>query len=179
MYSVDYYFNDKSLIRFLVLHKGLVKSSFSIPVVYKMFIFFSVRGLEDLNDVKIYNYLYFFRFFFGSKTFFTNYKFEQGFSRNVYDFKVYVFLKKRWLYLSLGFFINDVLPFVDREFLELKFLRNFRIIFRFKDMNFFSERKTNLGLFNLNDFLNLHFFIIRSKISLVKLYFDNIKIFVI
>ena len=178
MYSVDYRFNHRALVRFLVLHKGLVGSSFSIPVFSKLFFFFSVRDLEDLNDVRLYNYLYFFRFFFGVRAFFTNYRFKAGFFKSVYDFKVYIFLRRDLLFFGLGFFVNDVLPFVDRDFLEVKLLRKYKVIFRLRDMNFFSEKKTNLGLFNLKDFLNLHFFMSKSGFSLAKLYFNNLKIFV-
>lgn len=54
--------------RTLVIHKiGMLTNLYNIPNICKLIYSFRMLKLEDLDDVQIYNYLYFFKFFFGRR----------------------------------------------------------------------------------------------------------------
>lgn len=59
------------------------------------------------------------------------------------------------------FILNDIFPKIDLSFLKYGFFSRSPFIFYiiFKDLNIFSEKKTNLGLFFLTNNLNFHFYI--------------------
>jgi len=100
------------------------------------------------------NYAFLFRFFFGRKSFISNFKtvFHRGI---VYSsFIVQSLIKKKDLYFVLFFYINDIKPFVSKEFIQIKKKNNFFQI-TITDTTLFMEKKNNVGLFNLIDFLNL------------------------
>lgn len=174
----DVLFNYNNITRFILLHKLSSVNSFSIPNVYKLVCFFSIKNLDDMTDVKIYNYFYFFKFFFGSRAFFTGYKIDQGFGKTAYNFNIQLILRKNDLYIPFSFFIYDILPIIDHDYLVINFkkLNYFICSISIKDMNIFSEKKTNLGLFNLKDNFNLKFFFVGLDFISVKLYFNNMKL---
>lgn len=175
-------FNYNHLFRFLILHKlHLLNNVFSLPYINSLICFFSIKNLEDLNDVKIYNYFYFFKFFFGYKAFFFSYKANYGFGKTTYDFSIQLVLNKRDLYRNFFFILNDIIYCMDTNYFSYSFYKeNFYVYFMsIKDMNIFSEKKTNLGLFNLKDFLNIKVFIAARDIKSAKLLLDVFKIYFI
>lgn len=71
----DYFSAYKNVIRNVVLRKSnIIVNCNEIPFIIKVIYSFRLYKLEDLNDVQIYNYLYFFKFFFGRKGVLTKYK---------------------------------------------------------------------------------------------------------
>jgi hypothetical protein len=42
--------------------------------VNSIILFFPLKDMETLDDARIYNYFYFFKFFFGATAFFSGYK---------------------------------------------------------------------------------------------------------
>lgn len=64
------------------------------------------------------------------------------------------------VFRELFFFFNDIFFRVDRPYLNYGIFSNELGIFYIvlKDLNVFSEQKTNLGLFYLNNNLTLHLF---------------------
>src|SRR3546814_17749611 len=94
MLRSDFLFNYFNITRFVLLHKDLTKNNFLIPNLNKIICYFPLKNLEDLDDVRVYNYFYFFKFFFGFRAFFIGYKSIQSFSKVTYDFKVQIILSK-------------------------------------------------------------------------------------
>jgi hypothetical protein len=64
---------------------------------------------------------------------------------------------KKDLYFFLSYMSDDVSGLINKEFLYHKFYLNF-IKLVIKDMAFFTEKKNNVGFFNLKDFLNIKLF---------------------
>lgn len=180
MLKIDSSFNINNLIRFIMLHKIQIKNSFLIPKFSKIVCYFSLKNLEDLDDVKIYNYFYFFKFFLGYNAFVANYNMIQGYGKTTYNLRIQIVLCKNHIIFPLSFFASDLLPIVDKDYLELKFrkLKGYHVNLLINDMNIFTEKKTNIGLFNLKDGLNIKFFIKNSNISYVKLYFNHLKLYI-
>lgn len=116
MRRIDLFFNYKYSFRFL-LAAGNIKllNSFALPKVSKIVCFFNLNELSDLNDVRIYNYCYFFKFFFGVKAFLTRFKDISTFRNTAYTFNVQVILRKNDMYRALYFFCNDVLSLMSKR----------------------------------------------------------------
>lgn len=181
MTRTDILFNYNNTTRFVLLHKLSVLNSFLVPSLHKLVCYFSVKNIEDLNDVKIYNYFFFLKFFFGTRAFFTGYRMDQGFGRTAYDFNIQIVIRKTDLSFPFSFILNDVMPIIDNDYLyyNLKKIDYFICNVTIKDMNIFSEKKTNLGLFNLKDNFNLKFYISAKSMVHAKLYFNNSKLYFI
>jgi hypothetical protein len=72
---MDLYFVYKYNLRNILINKiGYYNNSYQIPNINKLILFFSLKKLDDLDDVQIYNYFYLFKFFFGKKAYFTKIK---------------------------------------------------------------------------------------------------------
>lgn len=72
MRNMDLYFYNKYIIRHLMMNKlNILSNTHSIPYIAKLVFSFSLRRIEDIDDVQAYNYIYLFKFFFGKMAFFT------------------------------------------------------------------------------------------------------------
>lgn len=72
---LDYFSTYKYSIRNVIIRKNnLIINSYKVPKISKINYFFRINKLEDLDDVQIYNYLYFFKFFFGRRGTLMKYK---------------------------------------------------------------------------------------------------------
>jgi len=78
----------------------------------------------------------------------------------------------------LFYYINDFLNFIDKIYFRCgiysKKLNLLYIVLN--DLTLFSEKKTNMCLFNLEDSLNLHLFFSGGDINSSKLIVKNLKI---
>ncbi len=160
---MDLYFVYKYNLRNILINKiGYYNNSYQIPNINKLILFFSLKKLDDLDDVQIYNYFYLFKFFFGKKAYFTKIKkfFYLGVWYYNFDIKL-IINKKKEIYWILYKINNDLIYNVDNDFLEKGNSRNNMNIFFFiiKDLNIYSELKTNLGLFNILLPLNINIYI--------------------
>src|SRR3546814_12318997 len=128
-----------------VCSSDLTKNNFLIPNLNKIICYFPLKNLEDLDDVRVYNYFYFFKFFFGFRAFFIGYKSIQSFSKVTYDFKVQIILRKDEIFSLLSFFVYDILPILDADYYSMNLIKGNLISYHFliKDMSIFSEKKTN------------------------------------
>lgn len=72
---IDFFFFYKYTLRSLLVYKSFgLTNTYSIPYVYKFLCFFSMRSIEDVDQVQIYNYSYLYKFFFGKRVFLTRQK---------------------------------------------------------------------------------------------------------
>lgn len=180
--SVDYSFNYKFLFRNILIQKlSKILNSFSIPHVQKLVLYFSLMDFETLDDVRIYNYHYFFKFFLGERAFFSGYKSLFNLGKTTLNVKIQLILNKKDVFFSLLFFSNDVLPFLDLGYLSSNYFKqNLNIhVFTFliKDMNIFVEKKTNIGLFNLKDALHFQIKFLSSEKMIANMLLQNFKIY--
>jgi hypothetical protein len=94
MRQLDFYFHYKHILRFLLLQKLGYKyiHSYNVPKILKIKIYFSIKDLVDFDHLKGSNYFFFFKYFFGKKAFFVNYK--SLFSLNVlyHNFEIQLIL---------------------------------------------------------------------------------------
>ena len=158
--KIDYKFVYNYIIRFLFFHKFFNYNTYAMPKLKALIIYFSVNEMEAVDNPKTFNYFFLIRFFFGKRAFFTKYSNFTSFSRNFYNFNVQVFFNKCDYFFPIFFLVNDMLPFVSNKFFSYFFVPTNANIFilRFFDMNLFLEKKTNAGLYSLNNNLNFKFF---------------------
>jgi len=75
---------------------------------------------------------------------------------NYYSFFIqYNFYGKK-IYYILYFFLNDVYSMLNKTYILLNFNENF-FEFTVNDMNFFVEKRSSLGFFNLKHNINFKF----------------------
>lgn len=174
----DLLFYYKYNLRFILINKFSLININEIPNFKKLLLFFSVQKLEDLSRSDIYNYAYLFKFFFGFRAFLSNYKSYFSLGNWSYSLKVSVIVgKKLFLFNTLSILINDFFFKVDSNLLKKGvYCSNKNIFFLvLKDMNIFSEKKTNLGLFNLHSDLNIHIFVKGGSFFINKNLLKNFK----
>jgi hypothetical protein len=74
-FLIDFLFTYKYTLRFLFINKlGNIKNTLNIPKIKKLIYFFSLKNLEDIDSVQIYNNFYLFKFFLGRNAFFSKTK---------------------------------------------------------------------------------------------------------
>lgn len=136
---------------------GLFLNTNQIPVLDSSLIFFDVKNIKDLNDMRALNYNYLIRFFFGKHASFLyiTSKFHLGIT--FFNYRIFAFFPMIFAFFCVGLFVNDLLGCTSRDYFSYKvFSSSGRyFLFIFKDMNVFLERKNNLGFYFLKDFLNL------------------------
>jgi hypothetical protein len=73
--ELDLYFSYRYNIRYLLINKlGYFRNINDITKIKQLIFFFSLKKLEDIDDVQLYNYHYLFKFFLGGKAFFNKIK---------------------------------------------------------------------------------------------------------
>lgn len=180
--SLDYSFNYKFFSRFLIMHKLNLLNNFTLPIIDKIIFFFSLKDLETLDDARVYNYFFFFKFFLGRRAFFSGYKSFFNLGKTTFNVKIQMILNKSDVFNALLFMSNDVFAFLDLSYISAKMSRKadntFIISYILKDMNLFVEKKTNVGLFNLRDPLNMKLFIFSSSDLSPKILLQSFKIYI-
>lgn len=70
---VDFNFFYKYSIRFIVFNKlNNILNTYSIPMIIKLVLFFSLVKIDDLDMVQCYNYAYYINFFLEEELFLQN-----------------------------------------------------------------------------------------------------------
>lgn len=178
----DIQFTYKNTIRNILINNfGFFENTFEIPEIARISALIKIRHLEMLDDPKIFNYFYLFKFFFGVKPYYSKIAstFNLGTTRYYFDIK-YIFNKEQ-NYFMLSFLINDILGSTNIRNYKIQEINMYNkysynvLSIDFFDMNSFLEKKTNPGLYNLIDFLTFIFFIKCSYDSSLIL-IDNLKI---
>lgn len=73
--DIDLYFTYRHTLRFMVFHKlGGAQNTYAVPNISKLLLQFSLKKLEDIDSVEVYNYFYLFRYFLGWKASLTKLK---------------------------------------------------------------------------------------------------------
>ncbi len=173
------FFNYKFISRFVLYNKlNLLLNVYKLPDISKFGIFFSLKMVDDLWDVSIFNYFFFFRFFFGVKAFVFNYKSIYNFGGSTYKFAIYSLFCKKNIFDAISFLIFDIIPSLDYNYYKIKLYKGKLIIVRILilDMNIFTEKKTSVGLLNIKHDLNFKFLISSSNLLFSQLFLSSLKI---
>ena len=116
----------------------------------------------------------------GRKAFFSGYKSFFNLGKTTFNVKIQLILNKTDFYNTALFFSNDVLAFLDLSYITVRSFKkdlNLHVYsYTIKDMNLFVEKKTNIGLFNLKDPLNLKIFVFCSDILSTGFLLQSFKI---
>src|SRR5271154_7149465 len=123
----DLSFYYKYIVRFLFYNKSAYfynLNCFLIPKFQKIHLFFEILDLIDLDDPKIFNYFFLFRFFLGKTAFYSHYK--TRFSLNVlyHNFLVNLVFTKNEIYSCIYFFLNEIFPFLNKKNIYMDFFEN-------------------------------------------------------
>lgn len=175
----DLFFSYKNVLRFLLIHKcGYFENTYQLPIVKHLYVYFSLDDIVDFDDVTSFNYFYLFKFFFGRKAFFSRVRSIFHLGVTYYYFSVFSFFFDCYSYFILGFFVNDLLVFSNTLHLtsSVPSLSTGIFSFKFFDLNLFLEKKTNVGLYNLRNSLNLRFKFSCNDLNSCFFFFDFFKL---
>lgn len=177
--SVDFFFNNKFSSRHYLIHKLHSVHGALLPHIIDLVLLFSLRDLETLDDVRLYNYFFFFKFFLGVRPIFSGYKSKFHLGKTTYSIKVQL-MGFVYAFDILYFFSNDVFALLDKSYLSTMYYRkrkSHQILYILKDMNLFIEKKTNIGLFNLKNSLNISFVFASNNKAGASLLLQTFKIY--
>jgi hypothetical protein len=159
MLILDSFFHYRHVGRFICVQKlnNLALSTHQVPALRKLVLFISIKNSLDLDDSCNSNYIYLLKLFFGRRFFVSNYSTIFHLNNLYHSFNIQSIYRGRKMYFPISFLSMAILPVLNKEFLLLKIFENF-INIAVLDMNLFTEKKNNVGLFNLKDSLNYKFF---------------------
>jgi len=177
--KTDFFFTYKYILRFLLIHKyGLFCNTFEVPVLNKLFIFFCISDVVDIDDACFFNYPFLFRFFFGRRAFFTKFKSIFNLGTYFFSFQIFTFFNGRSCFFPIFFFVNDLKCFSDyNTYFVYPVFNNFNYFYiNFYNLNIFLEKKTNIGLYNLKHKMHFKFCLKSYDFFSSFLFFDLLKL---
>lgn len=169
---IDYYFHYNFVSRFIILNKFFknnkkIINSFNLLKVKIINLYFIIKKLEDIDSLCTSNYFYFSKYFLGKRMFISKYFsiFNRGITH--YNFKISLFLQKKDIFFFFYFFSSEVYCYVNKDFIVLNNIKkNISIIF--KDIVYFTEKKNNVGFFNLKHDLHIKITCLGSSSRILK-----------
>jgi hypothetical protein len=154
----DLYFFYKYIGRYILYLKysKFIYNFKNLSKLNNLIVYFNVNNITDINTNSLMNYFYFFKYYFSVVPYFSNYVHNFHLNINYYSFFIqYNFYGKK-IYYILYFFLNDVYSMLNKTYILLNFNENF-FEFTVNDMNFFVEKRSSLGFFNLKHNINFKF----------------------
>lgn len=152
-FILDYNFHYSFVCRNLIINKFYLNSykqmnSHNLCQFKNINLTFAIKKLEDIDSLSTSNYFFFTKYFLGKKMFIS--KYQSTFNRGTYyhSFLIQIHLRKDSLFFFLTLFANEIFPFVNKNFIKIKFHKN-KILILFSDMSYFTEKKNNVGFYNL------------------------------
>lgn len=144
-----------------------------------------IFNLDNLQDSKLFNYFYLSRYFFGhpSQVFFLKKYFILG--KNYHNLELGFYLNKSRVFVPLSLFVFQIQPLVNLSLTRDFVISSNSLQLILRDPSIFSERKTNTGLFDLNDPLTFcltyrqpsaiaSIFLTKKFLSTFKIIMDNL-----
>lgn len=172
----DFYFHYLHIVRFLCNSHFDFNNTHLIPFLSKLTLFFSLRDLSTLEDPCVYNYFYLFRFFLGRRAFVSNYSSYYSLRVTYYSFDICISLRKANAFFPVAFYVNDLHRFLSLKGSHSYFLHPLCYTILIRDTNLFTERKTNLGLYNLKHPLHYRFFLSNGDLASSRFFLDSFKL---
>jgi hypothetical protein len=158
----DFYFHYKHIGRFILLNKFSLEqlNTYKFFNFVKAVSFFSIKNLENFDDMCVSNYFFFMFFFLGRQSYILNYTSVFHLGITYYNFFVQCIFVKRFIFYILSFVLIEMVvglskdAFISDNICYLQFF--------IKDVSIFIEKKTISGLFSLRHTLNIRFFFLAS-----------------
>ena len=156
---------------------NLIKSIYRIPNIKKLNFYFFFNKLENLNESEVYNCFFLFKFFFGRKVFFTKTYSFYSLGKYYFNFNIQLIITKLFdIYHLLFYLKNNILTLLDKSILTKKFINNNLFFINIKNIKVFSEIKTNLGLFSLNNSININIYLLGCDLNYNNIFIKLLKI---
>lgn len=155
---LNLHFNYNTTLRYaLNLKLAYVNSYFKIPKIKKTSYYYYFKNVDNIYNPSSFNYPYMFIFFFGRRAHYMGFHEEKATGGKALNFSVQLTFNRLNMYEVLSFFIVDVKSRIDIDLLKFGAFRSHFLTFYYivKDLNLFSDRKTNVGLFYLDSYLFL------------------------
>jgi hypothetical protein len=173
----DFYFHYCNLVRFLDSLKcsNEIFTFMDIVKIKSLNVFFEMKEIKELNSFSVLNSIYFFKYYFGVLPFFTKYNYKFSLNVSYYSFVLKHDFYGKNLYFPLFFFVNDIFSCINKLSLESYKLKN-SLIYMIKDMNFFLEKKSSLGFYNLKHLLGFEIISNNSNINNNKVLYSLFKL---
>lgn len=110
--------------------------------------------MDDIDNISLSNCFFLIKYFFGKLIYLVNFskKFELG--SYYHNFLLQCIIKDYAIFFTIFFFVNDVLSYINRDFISFD-LKSRYLILKINDMAYFLEKRNTVGLFNLKYPLNI------------------------
>jgi hypothetical protein len=155
---IDLNFSYKYSIRKIIINKiSVINNTLEISDIKKIFLLFNLKKLEDIDDTQLYNNFFLIKFFFGKTAYFSKTKKYFLLGTWYYNTSVQLILnKKKYIFLILFNIYNNIIVNVEKKLINIFYKKNISIFtLMIKDLNIYSELKTNMALFNIKKPLNI------------------------
>lgn len=124
---------------------------FVLPVVEALHLLFSIFKLENIEHPKLFNYFYLFRFFFSATARVANYNTYFLLGKHYSNLEIGFSTSGKQVYFPLYLFCYEIQPLVNLTIARDYVYTNKQFSLVLWDTNIFTEKKTNVGLFDLED----------------------------
>ena len=129
-----------------------ITTTYKVPKVVHTRMYFQVNKVEQMDAPRAYNYYYLFRFFLGVKANVTGYKATFTYGNTYWDYTIQIQSWGQSLPFFFFFIVYETLPYVNVASAVIWHWREKHIpTLVFWEVNYYTEKKTNLGLFELMD----------------------------
>jgi hypothetical protein len=155
MTAIDFFFHYHNVGRFILLNKfsSCCFNSHDILRFSKVLVCFSIKDLENIDDLSISNYYFFNFFFFGIQSFFFNFNSVFRLGIMYYSFIVQCIFIKKFIFFILNFLINEKL---DISLIKKDGKAYWR--YEVSDLSLFIDKRAVVGLFYIVKPLDFFFF---------------------
>jgi hypothetical protein len=166
---IDFFFHYKNIGRFVILNKfsSNLFNSYNFLKFSKVVIFFSLKDIDNIDDLRISNYVFFYLFFFGVQGFFFNFFSTFRLGVTYYDLNIQCVLMKKFIFFVLCFLVNENINFVLLDRLNCP---DACWLYRAEDLSILVDRSSVVGLFSIYKPVDFSFFFSSSWHSDVVLF---------
>jgi hypothetical protein len=175
---IDFNFLYKYSIRKILINKiSVIKNTLEISDIKKINLLFNLKKLEDIDDTQLYNNFFLIKFFFGKIAYFSKTKKYFLLGTWYYNTTVQLILnKKKYIYLILFNVYNNIIINVEKKLINTFCKKNINVFaLVVKDLNIYSELKTNMALFNIKKPLNIKIYFSGKNFKKNILLIKNLK----
>lgn len=150
LYNLKLYYN-LFIQKLLWLKFAGISSISKLPVINSLQLVFLIFKLENMEHPKLFNYFYLLRFFFSETARVGRYTTYFLLGKHYANLEIGFLVTKKRVYFPLYFYSYEIQPMVNllvaRDYVFTK--KQLTIVLW--DTNLFTEKKTNVGLFDLED----------------------------
>jgi hypothetical protein len=117
MNTSDLFFHYRNVGSFVFVNKfsSSYFNSYDLLSFLKVVVFFSIKDVDNLEDLSMANYYFFSFFFFGMQCSFSGFTSVFRLGVMYYTLNIQCVFMKKFIYFILNFFINENLDFVILE----------------------------------------------------------------